>query len=190
MVRNELPPQEAAAPRVCEADAACRANLEHYYIHVWGGMRTNQPKTLEAYHRASAEENIARGKAGIASSSKALCVRDPFKYAIFDARVAASMNALQVIHRVPGPESLRFPLLASRNTVVSRGNAQLQEWFREHAWPRVRPAFYADYLHVCESVAARLGSTGAALPIYAVEMAFFASAEELLNKAFPPTLAG
>lgn len=173
-----------------EADAARRARLEHYYIHVWGGVRTNRPEKLQAYHRVSAEENIARGKAGIASWSKALCVRDPFKFAIFDARVAASMNALQVIHRLPGSESLRFPLLASRNTVVSRGNAQLQKWFREHAWPRVRPAFYADYLHVCESVAARLGATGRPLPIFAVEMALFASAEELLNKAFPPTLAG
>lgn len=160
-----------------------RAELERYYIGGWGGVRSNRPKTLEAYHRASADENIARGKTGIASWSKALCVRDPLKYAIFDARVSASLNALQIIHRIDQP--VRFPLLASRNAAVKRADAYLRSHFRTYAWPGESASFYEDYLALCRSVGARLGRPGDPLPIYAIEMALFAHTEELLREAFP-----
>jgi hypothetical protein len=166
-------------------NAAFRAQLERYYIVDWGGVRGNLPETLEAYHAASAGENIARGKTGIASWSKALCVRDPLRYAIFDARVAASLNALQIIHRSRIGEPVCFPVLASQNGTVKRANAQLRSHFREHAWPRVRPGFYTDYLEVCRFAASRIGTPGQPLPIHAVEMALFAHTEELLREAFP-----
>jgi hypothetical protein len=175
--------------RLCQAwgdsDPVRRAALERYYIGGWGGVRTNRPATLEAYHGASAEENVARGEKGIASWSKALCVRDHLKYAIFDARVAASLNALQVIHRTAPEEAVRFPILASRNKTVSRGNTMLRDHARAHAWPGVRAGFYTDYLTVCQAAGARLGKPGAPLPVYAVEMALFAHTEELLIEAFP-----
>jgi len=166
-------------------DPTRRAQLERYYIGVWGGVRTNRPETLAAYHRASAEENVARQHVGIASWSKALCVRDPSQYAIFDARVAASLNAIQVIHRIEPTEAVRFPILASRNNAVSRGNRMLRNHLRAHAWAGVRNSFYPDYLKVCQAVGVRLGAPGQPLPVYAVEMALFAHTEELLRKAFP-----
>jgi hypothetical protein len=169
----------------CEGDPARRAALEHYYIVIWGRVITNRPATLEAYHGASAEDLVARRHAGIASWSKALCVRDPLKYAIFDARVSASLNALQVIHRTAPKDALRFPILASRNNAVIRGNKMLRDHARAHAWPRVRPGFYTDYLKVCQAAGVRLGKPGAPLPVYAVEMALFAHTEELLMEAFP-----
>lgn len=167
------------------AQPACRADLERYYVVGWGGVRSNQPATLALYHGSDERANIARGDKGIASWSKALCVRDPFEFAIFDARVSASLNALQVIHRARIGAPLRFPLLASRNVAVARGAGLLRRHFLQHAWPRVDKGFYDGYLRLCKAVGERIGSPGAPMPVYAVEMALFAHTEELLREAFP-----
>lgn len=164
-----------------------RADIERYYVVDWGGVRSNKPETLAAYHGSDARTNIARGDKGIASWSKALCVRDPFEFAIFDARVSASLNALQVIHRGRIGAPLRFPLLASRNGAVVQGMAHLRRHFRQHAWPRVDQGFYDAYLSLCKAVGERIGFPGAPMPVYAVEMALFAHTEELLREAFPGT---
>ena len=160
-----------------------KAELERYYVVVWGGVRGNKPETLAAYHGSDAPTNIARDARGIASWSKALAVRDPFAFAIFDARVSCSLNALQIIHRIATP--LRFPLLASRNREVVRGSALLRRHFQQHAWPGVDKGFYDAYLGLCKAVGERIGPAGAPMPVYAVEMALFAHTEELLEKAFP-----
>lgn len=148
-------------------------------------MRGNRTEILETYHRAGAEENIARGKTGIASWSKALCVRDPLQYAIFDAWVSASLNALQIIHQARIDLPIRFPVLASQNSQVTQGNAQLKRHFTTHGWLAEPAIFYRDYLELCRSAGARLGVPGEPLPVYAVEMALFAHTEELLGRAFP-----
>jgi len=166
------------------AQPARRAELERYYVVDWGSVRSNKAQTLAGYHGADAQANIARGSRGIPSWSKALSVRDPFAYAIFDARVSASLNALQVIHhsRIGAPR--RFPLLTSRNARVARGMVLLRRHFREHAWPRVRRDFYGDYLALCRA-GERIVSNGEPLPLYAVEMTLFAHTEALLDAAFP-----
>jgi len=167
-----------------EGSTTERAALEAYYIKGWGRVRGNRHGTLQAYHGASADENIARGKSGIASWSKALCVRNPLEYAIFDARVAASLNALQIIHRARIGVPARFPVLASQNRRVVQANRQLRSHFRAHGWPPERADFYRGYLSLCRQAAARLGGPGEPLPIYAVEMVLFAHTEELLREAF------
>lgn len=162
-----------------------RSCLERYYIVDWGGVRGNRPGTLDAYYGACADENIARGRTGIASWSKALCVRDPLQFAIFDARVAVSLNTLQIIHRGRVEVPVRFPVLPSQNARVKRANRLLKDHFKAHAWPAERASFYRDYLALCRSVATRLGNAGTLLPVYAVEMVLFAHTEKLLDEAFP-----
>lgn len=132
----------------------------------------------------------SRGKNGIASWSKALCIRDPLQYAIFDARVAASLNALQIIHRTRIREPARFPVLSSQNGRVKQGNKQLTAYFRTHVWPEESMHFYRDYLTLCREVARKLADHNESVPICAVEMALFAHTEELLQQAFPNTVAG
>jgi len=161
-----------------------RAELERYYVVVWGGVRGNKPHTLAAYHDSDARTNIARGEKGIASWSKALCVRNPVEFAIFDARVSSSLNALQIIHRDRIAAAQRFPLLASQNRKVAQGNALLRRYFQAQGWPLVDKGFYAHYLALCKAVGERVGAPGAPLPIYAVEMALFAHTEALLAAAF------
>jgi hypothetical protein len=81
--------------------------------------------------------------------------------------------------------SRRFPLLASQNRKVTRGNTLLRRHFEAHAWPRVEERFYEHYLALCKAAGERIGAPGTPLPIYAVEMALFAHTEELLGAAFP-----
>ncbi len=73
-----------------------RADLTKYYISDWGGIKTNGSASLAEYLTKSAEELILKGKKGIASWSKAIVLHDQNKYAIFDARVAISLNCIRL----------------------------------------------------------------------------------------------
>ena len=75
-------------------------NLIKYYIATWGGIHTNSLESMNEYARLSADELIKKGKKGIASWSKAIVIHDPDKYAIFDARVAISLNCIQKLYNI------------------------------------------------------------------------------------------
>ena len=72
--------------------------LIKYYIATWGGIHTNSLESMEEYSKLSASQLIKNGKKGIASWSKAIVVHDPNEYAIFDARVAISLNCIQKLY--------------------------------------------------------------------------------------------
>lgn len=73
-----------------------KKELIHYYIYHWGGIRSNSQNTLEKYYNSKPVDLINLGLQGISSWSKAITVHDCNKYAIFDARVSASINGLQL----------------------------------------------------------------------------------------------
>ena len=108
--------------------------LVDYYIRVWGGIKKNSPETINRYADQTPGQLIALGKKGIASWSKALCIRDPNRFAIYDARVAVALNALQVIDKIFEPQL--FPLLQGRNTEIKSAPAQLRRYAGRHQWPR------------------------------------------------------
>src|SRR3990167_7078567 len=85
------------------ADNQKKVALVDYYIAVWGGIRTNKPEKIRSYALQAPDQLIALGKTGIASLSKALCIRDPNDYAIYDARVSVTLNALQAINNAVEP---------------------------------------------------------------------------------------
>ncbi len=70
------------------SDFQDKQRIIQWFISEWGGIRTNDRQTIAAYADASPQDLIDRGVTGIASWSKALCIYDPERYAIFDARVA------------------------------------------------------------------------------------------------------
>lgn len=164
-------------------DATRRQELERFYIVVFGGVRTNAPETLNEYFSNTDAQNIARGSQGIASWSKALTVRDFKRYAIYDARVAAALTALQIIYRVSKPQ--RFPLLPSRNRLIAESTPALKQWARDKRWAACSPSFYEDYLALCRTTASRLKSEGnnPDAEIYSIEMMLFAHAEQLVKDA-------
>lgn len=159
-----------------------REALAHWYVATWGGVRANRAGTIRAYVEASEEELIGRGTAGIASWSKILVVRDPERFAIYDARVAVALNALQIARGIES--SKLFPKVPSRNKTI----VKFQAWgasaiSRAHRLPKSDA--YRWYLDLLRAVAARL-----ALPsVDTVEMTLFADAEALAKDVLPSRAA-
>jgi hypothetical protein len=155
---------------------ADRASIEKWYVAAWGGVRANREKTLAAYAASSDEELLGRGIAGVASWSKILVVRRPERFAIYDARVGAALNALQIARGSQLP--LLFPRVPSRNKII--GKYQANEASMAHAASRVpKQRAYRAYLDLISSVAKNLNFAN----LDRVEMALFANAEQLARDA-------
>lgn len=160
-----------------EIDPSKKGELIEYYIKTWGGIKGNKMSALEEYRTFDAKELIKKGGKGIASWSKALVVHDYNKYAIFDARVSCSLNALQIIYETK--EKKMYPILASQNKRIIEANKKLKSISKEFNW--IKPnefTFYNEYLELLKLSANEINSN-----ISTVEMLLFAKAEELIEKA-------
>lgn len=152
--------------------------LIKYYIATWGGIHTNSQKSMNEYSNLSARELIKKGKKGIASWSKAIVIHDPNKYAIFDARVAISLNCIQKLYNIEN--KVLFPVLSSRNKVVARGNKLIKESAKLENWKKANEeTFYNQYLEILENVADEFNTN-----VSTVEMLLFAKAEELVKETY------
>ena len=170
-----------------------RISIAKWVISDWGGIRGNKPETIEEYAKRAGEADPATPLKGIASFSKVLAIKDSKKYAIYDARVAVSLNAIQLISRVRG--GLAFPYLAGRNNVTGNWDHKHKRGFSTrpeysvksltsppHNWLRVEPKHaYTKYLGLLSDMCNQLNGT----PIYKLEMALFSQAEVLAIKACP-----
>lgn len=152
-----------------------RIRLATWYVNDWGGVRGNAAKTIARYALETPETVMVSGIAGIASYSKVLTIRDPQKYAIYDARVALSLNAIQILasHRT----ALRFPMLPSRNKRIMEASLFIERVYED----KPTKDFYATYLSLLTQIAASVQTS-----ISALEMLLFANAEilalQLLNQ--------
>jgi hypothetical protein len=165
-----------------------RFAIAKYYVSTWGGVPKNNDETLTGYVTQEPDSVISRnGKKGVASWSKVLCIRDPKKYAIFDARVSTALNCLQIIGQTELPKLL--PLLPGRNKTIKAGAQEIARHAVQHHWDeRENRRFYDDYLGLIRNVArsSRVPNT----EIYTIEMLLFAQAECLLSAAFPNAAVG
>ncbi|NWG01695.1 MAG: hypothetical protein HXY44_02415 [Syntrophaceae bacterium] len=160
-------------------DDDLKQKITYYYIVKWGGIKRNTKENIRSYALDTPASLIARGSKGIASWSKALCIRCPNEYAIYDARVALSLNCLQIISPVNTP--ILFPLLLGQNKRISLGNRMVQRYASAHNWAVAHEReFYRQYNNILSSAAQLLGSN-----LYTLEMLLFAKAPELLEEAFP-----
>ena len=152
--------------------------LIKYYIATWGGIHTNSSESMEEYSKFSASELIKNGKKGIASWSKAIVVHDPNEYAIFDARVAISINCIQKLYGIN--DAVLFPVLPSRNKIVAIGNKLIKATAKSESWEKAyEENFYTQYLKILNYVAKELNSD-----ISTIEMLLFAKAEELVQDTY------
>lgn len=150
-----------------------KCSLIKWYIYNWGGVKTNNQKTLELYASSSPQELIDRGSQGIASWSKALSIINPNEYAIYDARVAMSINALQIINDIDSHEY--YPPLLSRNKTINSCKEQIGTTVKQ--WKKAKNTeFYQNYLNLLKEVANDLGNNATH---HDIEMLLFAYAEEL-----------
>lgn len=151
-----------------------REELTKFYIERWGGVNGNKPETMKIYASNTPSSIIERRAKGVASWSKALTILDPATYAIYDARVAFSLNALQLTAKIEKP--LRFPILQSQNTLLKRTSELLKS--KTKGWDRLDgDVFYSEYLKLLNTVAKEMRVT-----IGDIEMCLFAKAEELATK--------
>ena len=162
--------------------------LVRYYVTTWGGINIGDD-TCRQYARRSAEDLARRGLENIASRSKALVLHDPSRYAIYDSRVAVSLNYL-VIRRVGhdrgyiGQKDGRkcFPLPPSRTNDWTQSAHDacrtLSERFDIPFYDKNEPDFYTDYLSGIREAASRLSDAeGRKICMHWVESMLFGMAE-------------
>lgn len=160
-----------------QGDDKRKIELTRYYIVQWGGIGANRPKRIEEYATNSVDEILALGTRGIASWSKALCIRNPEKWLIFDARVSAALNSIQFLGKVHDP--ILFPKLSPRNNYITGNIVKLISYGRNSGWKRSRNAtVYLDYINIVTTVAKELDQKS-----YTIEMWLFSEAERLLSEA-------
>ena len=156
-----------------------RQEITRYYIAKWGSIKRNTEDKIRIYALDTPASLIARGSRGIASWSKALCIRCPNEYAIYDARVALSINCIQIRGLVNAP--MKFPLLSGQNKLINQGGRLVNRYAHIHGWAVAQENdFYRQYISVLSSAAQIL-----AVNLYTLEMLLFAKAPELLQEAFP-----
>ena len=164
-----------------------RERLVDYYVKTFGGIYIGED-TRRRYAREQAATLADEGLTNIASRSKALVLHDPSRYAIYDSRVAVSLNYL-VIRRVGhgrgyiGQKDGRkcFPLPPARAQGIQdahRACRTLSERFEIPFYEAAAPDFYDDYLRVIREAAWQLSdSERREICIHWVESMLFGMAE-------------
>ena len=145
-----------------------RERLVGYYVTTWGRINIGAD-TRQRYAREHAATLADDGRVNIASRSKALVLHDPSRYAIYDSRVAVSLNYL-VIRRVGhgrgyiGTKDGRkcFPLPPTKAKgagAAHRACRTLSERFDIPSYNAAAPDFYHDYLRAIREAARRLSDS-------------------------------
>ena len=166
-------------------EVATKKQLSQWIVSDWGGVHTNGPDTIDNYITSITAGNFPMPLQGVASYSKILSIVDCQKYAIYDARVVASLNALQLLMNVHSP--LFFKYIPSKNSNIN-GNKKGKGFMKifpkkklvERGWTVV-PAdeSYTTYLELLHSL--KNDFTGH--EIYHFEMTLFSMAPELCKQA-------
>lgn len=159
-----------------EADESERYTLANFYVSEWGGIRNNSEDTLRFYCSARPKDLINAGTHGISSWSKVLCIRNPRSYAIYDARVAVALNALQITSGVKRPRI--YPLLKGQNDLINQAAHYVSQKTQRHGWQELAALeFYRRYLALldCAARSVKLSKNRR----MTLEMLLFARAEDL-----------
>lgn len=95
-------------------------------IRDWGGIKGNKDATLQKYARWASRELSQHPKpyTGVASYSKLYAIVNPNEYAIYDARVAVSLNAIQCLYDV-GQGGIYFNYLDGRNNTTGHAGKKI-----------------------------------------------------------------
>lgn len=156
-----------------------RGEIARWVVADWGGVKRNADKTIKNYVLRASELDGNIPSKGIASFSKILAVAAPGAYAILDARVAAALNALQILDGVESG-GIAFPSLPTRNETVKQFNRYFKSAMAQSQWQRLRgKSVYDTYLTLLrDGVSSPVGDL-----LQKREMLLFAMAERLCKKA-------
>jgi hypothetical protein len=157
-----------------------RIQIARWVVRTWGGVKNNHPATLRSYVSMCSDEAHHRPWKGIASYSKILAVWDPTRFAIFDARVAAALNAVQMI--ADQTLNIRFPIPPGQSAAIKRFAKYVNGRGARYEVPKKE--VYSTYLQIIGVVAKTLNCT----ELYRIEMLLFALAPRLARQLGPPSL--
>lgn len=170
-----------------QADHEERIRLSKIIVADWGGVKTNRSETLEAYVDELGKSQPATLLKGVASYSKIYSITDMNKYAIYDARVAACLNAVQWNYQVN--KGVAFNYISGRNNTTGHATKKIgfvhQEPFKVKnliagGWSRVkRDETYQVYLSLLQNCLKKLPEYS----LHDLEMVLFANAETECIKA-------
>jgi hypothetical protein len=188
--KNDLPRQNIElklhlARRWAGSSLDERIRLAGWIVKDWGGINRNTAMTILGFVNQAEAERPATPFFGIASYSKIFSIKDPTKYAIFDARVAASLNAIQLLlkkdKKLHESGMMTFSIPQGQNDGVKRfASAFLRALPKLAATPVSRDATYGTYLSAIEAVARNTGNS-----VLEVEMFLFSQANQLCVEALP-----
>ncbi len=175
-----------------------RPQLARVVIAGWGRVRGNSDETFERYVCEAQKAEPSLPIKGVASYSKLLAITDLDKFAIYDARVAACLNALQINRQIT--HGIAFHYLPGRNTVLMGGRrstshpgfCKLPEFapaaLSQRGWSLVAPDdCYRTYLDILKACLEVLPSK---YRLYDLEMALFSSAVRECKMAIKDRMSG
>jgi hypothetical protein len=157
-----------------------------WIVKDWGGINRNSEMTILSYVNQADAERPATPFFGIASYSKILSIKDPEGYAVFDARVAASLNAIQLLldrdKRLVPPHLLVFFAPVGQNETINRFNsAAFPVALKRLGFSAVeRNAIYGTYMASVHAISGIIHKS-----VLEIEMFLFAQAVQLSEEALP-----
>lgn len=101
-------------------DEDAQAELSVWVIRDWGGIRSNNKRSLDKHVYEARNFSRTYGKKGVASYSKLLSAKNYEKNFILDARVAVALNVLQLEYF--GGHRYFFDVLATQNKDIATFN--------------------------------------------------------------------
>jgi len=163
-----------------------KIRVSKWIVSDWGGIHRNSDMTILGYINQADAEYPATPFYGIASYSKILAIKAPEGYAVFDARVAASLNAVQLLLRREGkltsPNLLGFLVPPGRNNIVNRFDSAAPPSVLQRLGFAVveKDATYDIYLSILRQMKPAVKKS-----ILEIEMFLFAQADDLCERALP-----
>ena len=165
-----------------ESDIKDKYHLSNVIVSDWGGVRSNNPSTLHNYVDELHKNTPSTPLKGVASYSKIFSISNMEKYAIYDARVAACLNAVQWNSNIV--EGVAFNYISGRNNITGHAEKKIgftqQEEFKvkklcEQGWKRLkRDETYNTYLNILSLCLDSFSQYN----LYDLEMVLFANAEK------------
>lgn len=167
------------------ADSITKLKIAKWIVADWGGIKRNSDQTIAKYVKELEKNQFDTPYKGVSSYSKILMAINSKKFAILDARVIVSLNAIQFINRVQ--EGLFFPYItAGRNKVTGHagtktGFAYLPKYNVVKSkndfpkWTIIDQTFvYMEYINLLKKL-----ENQTKFKLSEIEMALFADAEKL-----------
>jgi hypothetical protein len=156
-------------------------------IKEWGGIKGNKKETIEKYIQRVRSHNFETSFKGLASYTKLYSIAEPERFAIYDARVAVTLNAIQYNANITS--GIIFNYLSGRNNITGyrqkkTGFSQQKQFTKaslaSRGWEKVPQdqtyQLYLNYLQLCIK-------HNSNWKLHELEMVLFANAEKEALKA-------